>query len=378
MPILGIPRIPPNTMDSNSNADGNSICAVALESREHIAQLGISSAATDESGINNVKYEDILKLSGNAAGLFIGGEQENVQADVIQNDPHSEISPAVDPHPQFGDPPRQQRVAVDPIAVCVARSEGILEAAHPGTASSLAYTSAVSQQGDDEAPVEFGVIPERTTQDSLNLRSFSGAQSATAIINEMDKGHYENVDRCSAETSKGRQTTDNLDEMKDKSPERIASVTPMGQSQAPSVSSMTSGPPASLRLGVPLPFPGTLASLPPVLRERIKRANSPGSGTFQQSPSSPNLKPEPQPKSPLDPAETASTRSSVTGGQRCSYCQELLGPGAAMVIESLNLMFHVDCFKCFHCGAALSSGPAGTDVRVKTGKLACAGCFGVP
>ncbi|CAF4420226.1 unnamed protein product, partial [Rotaria magnacalcarata] len=40
---------------------------------------------------------------------------------------------------------------------------------------------------------------------------------------------------------------------------------------------------------------------------------------------------------------------SVSGKLRCSRCNDELGQGSAMVIESLGLYYHIECFRCFVC-----------------------------
>lgn len=66
---------------------------------------------------------------------------------------------------------------------------------------------------------------------------------------------------------------------------------------------------------------------------------------------------------------------SVSGKRKCSHCGEELGRGAAMIIESLSLCYHVWCFRCGVCGAALGDGRAGTDVRVRGRRLHCPHCY---
>ncbi|XP_055633466.1 uncharacterized protein LOC129773836 [Toxorhynchites rutilus septentrionalis] len=66
---------------------------------------------------------------------------------------------------------------------------------------------------------------------------------------------------------------------------------------------------------------------------------------------------------------------SVSGKKKCSHCQNELGRGAAMVIESLGLLYHIDCFKCCVCHTRLGDGFKGTDVRVRKYKLHCQNCF---
>lgn len=46
-----------------------------------------------------------------------------------------------------------------------------------------------------------------------------------------------------------------------------------------------------------------------------------------------------------------------------------------MIIESLLLFYHLNCFKCFVCRIQLGDGVAGADVRVRNYKLHCQNCF---
>ncbi|XP_022118676.2 LIM domain only protein 7 isoform X2 [Pieris rapae] len=66
---------------------------------------------------------------------------------------------------------------------------------------------------------------------------------------------------------------------------------------------------------------------------------------------------------------------SVSGKRKCSHCGEELGRGAAMIIESLSLCYHVWCFTCAVCGGALGDGRAGADVRVRHNRLHCHHCY---
>lgn len=51
------------------------------------------------------------------------------------------------------------------------------------------------------------------------------------------------------------------------------------------------------------------------------------------------------------------------------------GRGAAMIIESLRLFYHINCFKCCVCCVQLGDGLMGTDVRVRNSKLHCHSCY---
>ena len=66
---------------------------------------------------------------------------------------------------------------------------------------------------------------------------------------------------------------------------------------------------------------------------------------------------------------------SVSGRLRCSRCEDELGQGSAMVIESLGLYYHIECFRCFVCNIPLTSSFEGTDVRVRNHRLHCPNCF---
>uniref|UniRef100_A0A336MS38 CSON005056 protein n=1 Tax=Culicoides sonorensis TaxID=179676 RepID=A0A336MS38_CULSO len=66
---------------------------------------------------------------------------------------------------------------------------------------------------------------------------------------------------------------------------------------------------------------------------------------------------------------------SVSGKKKCTHCGNELGRGAAMIIESLRLFYHIDCFKCFVCHLPLGDGLGGTDVRVRNSKLHCQNCY---
>ncbi|XP_059190241.1 LIM and calponin homology domains-containing protein 1a [Centropristis striata] len=94
----------------------------------------------------------------------------------------------------------------------------------------------------------------------------------------------------------------------------------------------------------------------------VKRSESHDAVTNKQqtSPSSP------QPPSPS---------RCVSGKRLCSGCSQPLGKGAAMIIDTLGLFFHVQCFKCGVCTGQLGDATAGTDVRIRNGLLSCHECY---
>ncbi|CAB1337410.1 unnamed protein product [Coregonus sp. 'balchen'] len=56
-----------------------------------------------------------------------------------------------------------------------------------------------------------------------------------------------------------------------------------------------------------------------------------------------------------------SPNRSVSGKKLCSSCGHPLGKGAAMIIETLSLYFHIQCFKCGVCKGQLGDTTMGTD-----------------
>ncbi|XP_046512277.1 LIM and calponin homology domains-containing protein 1-like isoform X1 [Equus quagga] len=66
---------------------------------------------------------------------------------------------------------------------------------------------------------------------------------------------------------------------------------------------------------------------------------------------------------------------SISGKKLCSSCGLPLGKGAAMIIETLNLYFHIQCFRCGICKGQLGDAVSGTDVRIRNGLLNCNDCY---
>ncbi|KAM8803899.1 LIM and calponin homology domains-containing protein 1 isoform 4-T4 [Rhynchonycteris naso] len=68
-------------------------------------------------------------------------------------------------------------------------------------------------------------------------------------------------------------------------------------------------------------------------------------------------------------------KRSISGRKLCSSCGLPLGKGAAMIIETLNLYFHIQCFRCGICKGQLGDAMSGTDVRIRNGLLNCNDCY---
>ncbi|XP_014859244.1 PREDICTED: LIM domain only protein 7 isoform X11 [Poecilia mexicana] len=68
-------------------------------------------------------------------------------------------------------------------------------------------------------------------------------------------------------------------------------------------------------------------------------------------------------------------RRSVSGRKTCTFCDTPLGKGAAMIIESLGLCYHLSCFKCTDCKSDLGGSEAGAEVRIRNKQLFCNTCY---
>lgn len=80
-------------------------------------------------------------------------------------------------------------------------------------------------------------------------------------------------------------------------------------------------------------------------------------------------------KSTASSSSELNEQVAVCGTEKCSHCSKELGSGAAMVIESLSLYYHVKCFRCCVCNIQLGNGSQGADVRVRGHKLHCHNCY---
>ncbi|KAM4054037.1 LIM and calponin homology domains-containing protein 1 isoform 3-T3 [Anomaloglossus baeobatrachus] len=78
---------------------------------------------------------------------------------------------------------------------------------------------------------------------------------------------------------------------------------------------------------------------------------------------------------PSPTSQSQSLNRSVSGKKLCSSCGHPLGKGAAMIIETLSLYFHIQCFKCGICKGQLGGATTGTDVRIRNGLLNCNDCY---
>ncbi|KAL4640352.1 LIM and calponin homology domains-containing protein 1 [Arapaima gigas] len=110
--------------------------------------------------------------------------------------------------------------------------------------------------------------------------------------------------------------------------------------------------------------------------DRNCSSQQPQSGRMKRSGSCENVGTKPFQSSTFSPAiQPQSPNRSVSGKKLCSSCANPLGKGAAMIIETLGLYFHIQCFKCGICKGQLGDTSTGTDVRIRNGLLNCHDCY---
>ncbi|XP_078077712.1 LIM domain only protein 7-like isoform X6 [Mustelus asterias] len=78
---------------------------------------------------------------------------------------------------------------------------------------------------------------------------------------------------------------------------------------------------------------------------------------------------------PTTQSQITPSNRSISGKKICSYCDNALGRGAAMIIESLGLCYHLHCFKCISCNIDLGGKESGAEVRVRDKRLYCNNCY---
>ncbi|XP_066478567.1 LIM domain only protein 7 isoform X1 [Tiliqua scincoides] len=114
---------------------------------------------------------------------------------------------------------------------------------------------------------------------------------------------------------------------------------------------------------------------------RTPSSSLPSASSMKTS-SLPHLQPSvpssaPRAQSPTSPSQSGTQQRSrsISGKRVCSYCRNVLGKGAAMIIESLGLSYHLHCFKCVACKCDLGGSQAGTEVRIRNNELFCNDCY---
>ncbi|XP_042834322.1 LIM domain only protein 7 isoform X7 [Panthera tigris] len=121
---------------------------------------------------------------------------------------------------------------------------------------------------------------------------------------------------------------------------------------------------------------------PPQLVSTSNRAYMRNPSSSVPPPSTGSVKttttPSPTPRSHSPSASQLGSQlrnRSVSGKRMCSYCNNILGKGAAMIIESLGLCYHLHCFKCIACECDLGGSSSGAEVRIRNHQLYCNDCY---
>ncbi|XP_004416685.1 PREDICTED: LIM domain only protein 7 isoform X1 [Odobenus rosmarus divergens] len=121
---------------------------------------------------------------------------------------------------------------------------------------------------------------------------------------------------------------------------------------------------------------------PPQLVSMSNRAYMRNPSSSIPPPSTGSMKttaaPSPTPRSHSPSASQPGSQlrnRSVSGKRVCSYCNNILGKGAAMIIESLGLCYHLHCFKCVACECDLGGSSSGAEVRIRNHQLYCNDCY---
>ncbi|CAB1442349.1 unnamed protein product [Pleuronectes platessa] len=130
-------------------------------------------------------------------------------------------------------------------------------------------------------------------------------------------------------------------------------------------------PPATLKPSTPVK---KQEDLTPDVNKAGQAAGDRRGGPVDNNTSRSSSKPPAACPPPPDTLPPAPNRS-VSGKKLCSSCGQPLGKGAAMIIETLSLYFHISCFKCGVCKGQLGDTTTGTDVRIRNGLLNCHQCY---
>ncbi|XP_043927662.1 LIM domain only protein 7 isoform X3 [Protopterus annectens] len=118
------------------------------------------------------------------------------------------------------------------------------------------------------------------------------------------------------------------------------------------------------------PYMRTPSSLPPPSTGSLRSASWSSAASVPPPPAQPALSP-----TPLSQPNSQQRSRSISGKKICSYCNNPLGKGAAMIIESLGLCYHLQCFKCVACETDLGASESGAEVRIRNNDLFCNSCY---
>ncbi|XP_078116218.1 LIM and calponin homology domains-containing protein 1-like isoform X9 [Sander vitreus] len=218
------------------------------------------------------------------------------------------------------------------------------------------------------SPSRGGVSSTSEPQDTI-VRSLGDWERKQELLERHSKGSTESVEWKRRENDRTSDISTADDSMK------------TGRSSVSQSSSQAETLGHSLQNGQKLPAMPTKTSTPVKKQEEPSADSNKPSRPAGDRRSGPidNIMCHSSSKSPAacpPPPDTPPTPNrSVSGKKLCSSCGQPLGKGAAMIIETLSLYFHIHCFKCGVCKGQLGDTTTGTDVRIRNGLLNCHQCY---
>ncbi|XP_052591008.1 LIM and calponin homology domains-containing protein 1 isoform X3 [Peromyscus californicus insignis] len=224
--------------------------------------------------------------------------------------------------------------------------------------------------------IEDTVVPFTLSSSSADqLSTSSSVTEGSGTPNKMD------LESCQDKEKERRQKPP----FQENDSDSLLKARESGPPEEDSISSLTQGPSAhseeSMSKGIHLDQQPEAEAGAPHCVTSPQLAQDPPQSPQVSNPSS-HVSEDVKPKTlPLDKnvnhqiESPGERRKSISGKKLCSSCGLALGKGAAMIIETLNLYFHIQCFRCGICKGQLGDTVSGTDVRIRNGLLNCTDCY---
>ncbi|XP_075853939.1 LIM and calponin homology domains-containing protein 1 isoform X2 [Microcebus murinus] len=222
--------------------------------------------------------------------------------------------------------------------------------------------------------IEDTVVPFTVSSSSADqLSSPSSATQSSGATNKKD------LENCRDETQEERRKKpfpedggDSLAQPGDGGPREDRGSLTRGaeaHSESPVSEGIQPEPPLDAEAGAPRRGPNPQLPQDPTQGRQVASPAAPVTEETKPKPLPPGRGANHQIESPSE------RRRSISGKKLCSSCGLPLGKGAAMIIETLNLYFHIQCFRCGVCRGQLGDAASGTDVRIRSGLLNCNDCY---
>ncbi|KAF7215453.1 transcript variant X10 [Nothobranchius furzeri] len=271
-------------------------------------------------------------------------------------------------------------------------SHGFDSVQHPLSFTDRARSQSSPQLDEEDKPQQGAVTGAGVTEKKAQLPSSQAEADRQQILNEMKKktplltdGSWIRQRSASTVNSKDSdvppmrrgESLDNLDASSNSW--HSSSRTPRSSSFAQNYSRPQSALYSNTSFytggsGAPRPVSSTL----PSSHSTGSLRGWTGTNSSPWSQPSPSLSTPPPITSPDPISEAGAPQQqsrSVSGKKICTFCDTPLGKGAAMIIESLGLCYHLGCFKCIDCKCDLGGSKAGAEVRIRNKQLYCNSCY---